>query len=63
MKGVGAGSAAPANADGQPIDAFQNNTANLNNQVTEAGPLGSTNQMNPMLQNLLMYSKSNGGLF
>ena len=62
MKGLGAGSAAPANADGQPTDAFQNNTAYLNNQATKASPLGSTNQMNPMLQNLLMYRMSNGGL-
>ena len=62
MKGVGAGSAAPVNADGQPTDAFQNNTAYLNNQATKASPLGSTNQMNPMLQNLLMYRMSNGGL-
>ena len=62
MKGLGAGSVAPANADGQPIDAFQNNTAYLNNQATKASPLGSTNQMNPMLQNLLMYRMSNGGL-
>ena len=61
MKGLGAGSVAPANADGQPTDAFQNNTAYLNNQTTKASPLGSTNQMNPMLQNLLMYRISNGG--
>ena len=62
IKGLGAGSAAPANADGQPTDAFQNNTAYLNNQATKASPLGSTNQMNPVLQNLLMYRISNGGL-
>ena len=62
MKGLGVGSAAPTNADAQPTDAFQNNTAYLNNQVTKASPLGSTNQMNPMLQNLLMYLMSNGGL-
>ena len=61
MKGVGAGTA-PQTADGQPTDAFQNNTAYLNNQATKASPLGSTNQMNPMLQNLLMYRMSNGGL-
>ena len=61
MKGVGAG-IAPQTADGQPTDAFQNNTAYLNNQATKASPLGSTNQMNPMLQNLLMYRMSNGGL-
>ena len=61
MKGVGAGSA-PQNADAQPTDAFQNNTAYLNNQATKASPLGSTNQMNPMLQNLLMYRMGNGGL-
>lgn len=61
MKGLGAGMA-PQTADGQPIDAFQNNTAYLNNQATKASPLGSTNQMNPMLQNLLMYRMGNGGL-
>ena len=61
MKGMGAGTA-PQNADAQPTDAFQNNTAYLNNQATKASPLGSTNQMNPMLQNLLMYRMSNGGL-
>lgn len=62
MKGLGAGMA-PQTADGQPTDAFQNNTAYLNNQATKASPLGSTNQMNPMLQNLLMYRMNNGGLF
>lgn len=61
MKGLGAGMA-PQTADGQPTDAFQNNTAYLNNQATKASPLGSTNQMNPMLQNLLMYRMGNGGL-
>ena len=62
MKGLGAGTA-PQTADGQPTDAFQNNTAYLNNQASKATPLGSTNQMNPMLQNLLAYRMGNGGLF
>ena len=62
-KGMGAGTTAPANADGQPTDAFQNNTAYLNNQASKATPLGATNQMNPMLQNMLAYRMQNGGLF
>ena len=61
-KGMGAGTA-PQNADAQPTDAFQNNTAYLNNQASKATPLGATNQMNPMLQNMLAYRMQNGGLF
>ena len=61
-KGMGAGTA-PQNADAQPTDAFQNNTAYLNNQASKATPLGAANQMNPMLQNMLAYRMQNGGLF
>ena len=61
----GANAAIPTNADAQPTDAFQNNTAYLGNQASNATPLAGTTPMqgNQMLQKLLAYRMNNGGLF